>query len=75
LREVSALAAIGLAISLPVAVASSRLIEAFLFGVKPNDPRALAAAAAILVGGALLAGYGPSRRASRVDPMIALRHE
>ena len=75
LREVSVLAAIGLAISLPVAVASSRLIEAFLFGVKPNDPRALAAAAAILVGAALLAGYGPSRRASRVDPMIALRHE
>ena len=50
-------------------------IESFLFEMKPNDPRALAVAVAILLSAALAAGYGPARRASRVDPMIALRHE
>jgi ABC-type antimicrobial peptide transport system permease subunit len=75
LREVCVLVAAGLAISLPIALASSRLLESFLFGVRPNDPRALAAAAAILLAAALVAGYAPSRRASRVDPMVALRHE
>ena len=43
--------------------------------MKPNDPRALALAVAILLSAALVAGYGPARRASRIDPMIALRHE
>jgi predicted permease len=75
LREVCVLAALGLAISLPIALGTSRLIESFLFDVKPNDPRALALAVAILLSAALVAGYGPARRAARVDPMIALRHE
>ena len=75
LREVCVLAAIGVAIGAPTALGTSRLIESFLFGTKPTDPRALALAVAILVSAALLAGYGPARRASRVDPMIALRHE
>ena len=75
LREVCVLAALGLAIGLPAAFGAARFIESFLFGMKPNDPRALAAAVAILVSAALVAGYGPARRASRVDPMIALRHE
>ena len=75
LREVCVLAAVGLAIGVPIALGSSRLIESFLFDMKPNDPRALALAVAILLTAALLAGYGPARRASRVDPMIALRHE
>ncbi|HJR58179.1 MAG TPA: ABC transporter permease [Vicinamibacterales bacterium] len=75
LREVCVLAALGLAIGLPTALGTSRLIESFLFGTKPNDPRALALATAILLSAALVAGYGPARRASRVDPMIALRHE
>jgi len=75
LREVGVLAALGLAISVPIALGSSRLIESFLFNMKPNDPRALALAVGILVSAALLAGYGPARRAARVDPMIALRHE
>lgn len=51
------------------------MIESFLFDMKPNDPRALALAAVILLTAAFVAGYGPARRASRVDPMIALRHE
>jgi predicted permease len=75
LREVCVLAAVGLAIAVPTAAASSRLIESFLFGTRPNDPRTLVLAAGILLAAALAAGYGPARRASRVDPMIALRHE
>jgi len=75
LREVCALAAFGLAISVPTALVTSRFVESFLFGTKPNDPSALAVAAAILLSAALLAGYGPARHASKVDPMIALRHE
>jgi ABC-type lipoprotein release transport system permease subunit len=50
-------------------------IESFLFQTKPNDPRSLMLAALILLTAALVAGYGPARRASRVDPMVALRHE
>ena len=75
LSEVCVLVAIGLAISVPIALGTSRLVESFLFGTKPNDPSALALAVAILLSAALVAGYGPARRASRVDPMIALRHE
>jgi macrolide transport system ATP-binding/permease protein len=75
LREVCVLAALGLAIGVPAAFGTSRFVESFLFELKPNDPRALAVAIGILVSAALVAGYGPARRASRVDPMIALRHE
>jgi macrolide transport system ATP-binding/permease protein len=75
LREVCVLAALGVAISVPIALGTSRLLESFLFEMKANDPRALALAVAILLSATLVAGYGPARRASRVDPMIALRHE
>ena len=75
LRDVCVLAAVGLAIGVSAAVAASRLIESLLFETKPNDPRAVALAAAILLAAALVAGYGPARRASRVDPLTALRHE
>jgi predicted permease len=75
LREVFALAAVGLAISVPTALGTSKFVKTFLFGMKPNDPRALTVAVAILLSAALLAGYVPARKASRIDPMIALRHE
>jgi predicted permease len=75
LREVCGLAAIGLAIGVPAVLASSRLVASFLFETAPNDPRALAFAAAIMLTATLVAGYGPARRASRVDPMIAIRYE
>ena len=75
LREVMALAAAGLAISIPAALAASKLVKTFLYGMKPNDPAALAAGAVVLVCAALLAGYLPARYASRIDPMEALRHE
>ncbi|HEY2018802.1 MAG TPA: ABC transporter permease [Bryobacteraceae bacterium] len=75
LRQVFALALGGLAIGIPAAFGTSRLVESFLFGMKPNDPRALAAAVATLLGATILAGYIPARRASRIDPTIALRRD
>jgi macrolide transport system ATP-binding/permease protein len=75
LRDVWVLVVVGLAIGASAALAASRLVESFLFETKPNDPGAVALAAAILLTSAMVAGYGPVRRASRVDPMIALRHE
>ena len=75
LREVCVLAAVGLAISLPIALGTSRLIGSFLFGMKPNDPLALGVAVMILLAAALLAGCVPARKAAYIDPMTALRHE
>jgi predicted permease len=75
LREVVLLAAVALAISLPAAMAASKLVESFLFEMKPNDPLALTGSVATLLAAAILAGYLPARNASRIDPMIALRHE
>jgi ABC-type antimicrobial peptide transport system permease subunit len=75
LREVVLLAAAGIAISLPVAYAASKLVESFLYGLKRNDPTALTAAALLLFAAALLAGFVPARRAARIDPATALRNE
>ena len=75
LREVFTLTAAGLAMGVPTALGASKFVRSFLFGMKPNDPRALTLAVAILLTAALLAGYIPARKASRIDPMIALRHE
>jgi ABC-type antimicrobial peptide transport system permease subunit len=75
LREVLSLAAIGLGISVPAALTASKVVESFLFGMKPNDAMALTGAVATLLTAALLAGYVPARKASRIDPNIALRHE
>ena len=75
LREVLLLTAVALAISVPTALAASKLVESFLFGMKPNDPLALTGSVVTLVSAAILAGYLPARHASRIDPMVALRHE
>jgi macrolide transport system ATP-binding/permease protein len=75
LRQVVTLTALGLAIGLPTALATSKLVASFLYGTKPNDPMTLALAVATLLCAALLAGYAPARRASRIDPMTALRNE
>jgi predicted permease len=75
LRRVLLLAALGLAISVPAALMASRLVKSFLFGTTPNDPETLAVAAVVLLSAAILAGYAPARRASRIDPLAALRQE
>jgi predicted permease len=75
LREVLILAAAALAISIPIALGTSKFLQSFLFQMKPNDPLALIGAAVILLGAALLAGSVPARRAAYIDPMTALRHE
>jgi len=75
LRETLVLAFSGLAIGIPSALAASRLVGNLLYGVSPNDPTTLVAVALILAAVAALAGYIPARRAMRVDPMVALRHE
>jgi macrolide transport system ATP-binding/permease protein len=75
LREVLVLAGVGLAIGVPTALAASGVVESFLFGMKPNDPLALTGSVVTLVCAVILAGYLPARHASRIDPMIALRHD
>jgi macrolide transport system ATP-binding/permease protein len=75
LRQVVVLVAVGLAIGLPVALGTSRLVASFLFGMKANDPLALIFAVAMLLASALLAGYFPAWKASQISPMIALRRE
>lgn len=75
LRETLVLVGIGLAIGVPAALLLARLIATQLFGLSPTDPLTLVAAAVVLTVVALLAGYIPARRASRVDPLTALRYE
>jgi predicted permease len=75
LREVMALVVCGLAIGLPLAIASARAIRSLLYGLAPFDPSTLSVVAVTILGVAALAGFIPARRASRVDPMVALRYE
>lgn len=75
LREALWLVAIGVVVGLPLIFAVTRLAATLLFDLSPTDPVSLIAAALLLLGVALLAGYLPSRRATRVDPIVALRCE
>jgi predicted permease len=75
LRQALVLVLVGLAIGLPATMAASRLIRGMLFGVTPMDPATLTLAALLMFLVATLAAYLPARRASRVDPMVALRQE
>jgi predicted permease len=75
LREVVVVLIFGLAISVPAALAATNLVKSFLFEVKPHDPLSLSIAVLILVCATILAGYIPARYASRIDPLLALRHE
>jgi predicted permease len=74
-RETMLLIGLGVAIGLAGAVAVTRLISSFLFGLEPTDPLTLGAATLVLANVVALAGYLPARRASCVDPMVALRYE
>jgi predicted permease len=75
LREVLALAAIGLTVGLVCAWSAISAIQSFVFGMKPADPIAILLAAGILTAALVLAGFAPAARASRIDPLTALRHE
>lgn len=66
---------IGIALGLPAAWAASRGVESMLFGLTPTDPAAICGAIGLLTTAAQLAAYLPARRASRLDPLAALRHE
>ena len=75
LRESMIMVGAGVVLGLVAAVAASRLLTAILFGLSPTDVWTMAAAIALMIGVSLAAGYLPARRASRVDPMVALRYE
>jgi predicted permease len=75
LREILGLGAIGIVIGVPVALEGNHLVVKLLYGLSPADPASLLAAIAMLVAIAMLAGYLPARKASQVEPTVALRCE
>jgi ABC-type antimicrobial peptide transport system permease subunit len=75
MRQTMLLVGIGVVIGIIAVVGATRLIASLLYGVTPNDPITIALAGSLLLTVAALAGYLPARRASRVDPMVALRSE
>jgi ABC-type antimicrobial peptide transport system permease subunit len=75
LREVAVLSAVGIAGGLAISLYATRFVKAQLFGLSPTDPATLAMATLTIAVVAFLAGYVPARRATAVDPMLALRTE
>jgi predicted permease len=75
LGEGARLAAVGLALGVTSSIMATRFLGTLLFGVKPTDPLTFATVVAILAAVALTACYLPARRATRVDPLVALRYE
>jgi ABC-type antimicrobial peptide transport system permease subunit len=75
LREILILVSIGVVIGVPVTLAGDRLVSNMLFGLSPTDPLTLVGATVLLLIVAAIAGYLPARRASLIDPMVALRYE
>jgi len=75
MRETLVLVVAGIAVGVPVALGAARLISSQLFGLGPADPLTLVASALVLIGVASLAGFLPARKASKVNPLTALRYE
>jgi predicted permease len=75
LKETLRMVALGAGIGLVLALASSWLVESLLFGLRSNDPPTLALAVLMIFAVALFAGYLPARRATQIDPIVALRNE
>jgi len=75
MRETAALSAVGILLGLAVGYAVTGLIRSMLFGLEPHDPLTFAGAAVVLATVSAAAGYLPARRASKVDPMVALRQD
>ncbi|HEV2378199.1 MAG TPA: ABC transporter permease [Terriglobia bacterium] len=75
LREGLGVTTFGVGVGLVVALALSRVMSGYVYGVRATDPLTFAVASALLVAVAMLASYIPARRATRVDPIAALRHE
>jgi ABC-type antimicrobial peptide transport system permease subunit len=75
LKKAAVLIATGAAVGIAVAVGVTRFLTTFLYGVKAGDPITLLAVAALLAVVALAACYIPARRATKVDPLVALRYE
>jgi len=75
LRETFVLLAVGIAAGIAVALEASRVVSALLYGLKPTDAATLAVAALLMMAAGAVAGYVPARRATKVDPMVALKYE
>jgi predicted permease len=75
LNETLRMVAIGVALGLPCAIAGARLVSSKLYGLAPSDPISIGSAIFIVLSSGLLAGYLPARRASKIDPMVSLRHD
>ena len=75
LRETLGLALVGIAIGIPSALAVNKLISSMLFGLSSNDLPTIVMTCLMLFAVALFAGYLPARKASSIDPMLALRTE
>jgi ABC-type antimicrobial peptide transport system permease subunit len=74
-RYAGGLVLVGAAIGIPAALALSRFVKTFLFGIGPQDAMAIAGATVTLLAAAAVAAFLPARRATNVDPIVALRHE
>ncbi len=75
LRDALRLVLLGAALGIPAALAAARLVSSQLYGISAGDPVAIGLATLVLLAVAAVAGYLPARRATRVDPLVALRRE